>query len=111
MQQGVNAGLEDLRVRPVEYLVLRRQPEPWRPEDTILTLQAMFLDLSLWSANYEATCSAVVEHLPAGLAELLLPWSNPWDAPLQSGDVAGIGIPDSSAVDVRDVVLRRPDVA
>ena len=44
---GVNAGLADLRTRPWEYFVLRRQPAPWRPEDTVLTLDAMFLDLSL----------------------------------------------------------------
>jgi penicillin amidase len=99
---GVNAGLDDLRVRPVEYLVLRQRPAPWRPEDSILTLHAMFLDLSLWGASYEATCSAVRDQLPADLVELLLPWSNPWDAPLQPGPVAAIEIPDSTVVDVRD---------
>ena len=35
---GVNAGLDDLRVRPFEYLLLRQQPIPWRAEDTILTI-------------------------------------------------------------------------
>lgn len=99
---GVNAGLDDLRARPVEYLALRQQPVSWRPEDSILTLHAMFLDLSLWCASYEATCSALRDELPAELAEFLLPWSNPWDAPLQPGPVTAIEIPDSAAVDVRD---------
>jgi penicillin amidase len=99
---GVNAGLEDLRVRPVEYLVLRQSPAAWRPEDSILTLHAMFMDLSLWCASYEATCSAVRDQLPEELVELLLPWSNPWDAPLQAGSVPGIEIPDAAAVDVRE---------
>jgi penicillin amidase len=99
---GVNAGLADLRVRPVEYLVLRQQPERWQPEDSILTLHAMFLDLSLWCASYEATCSALDDQLREELVDLLLPWSNPWDAPLQTEPVSGIEIPDSAAVDVRD---------
>jgi penicillin amidase len=99
---GVNAGLNDLRVRPFEYLVLRQRPEPWRPEDSILTLHAMFIDLSLWSASYEANCSAVRDNLPEELARFLLPWSNPWEVPLQSGPVSGIEILDSSDVDVRE---------
>ena len=32
--EGVNAGLARLRARPWPYLLLRQQPQPWRPEDT-----------------------------------------------------------------------------
>ncbi|HET7266688.1 MAG TPA: penicillin acylase family protein, partial [Oleiagrimonas sp.] len=37
-RDGVNAGLEHLRVRPWEYLLLGTKPEPWRDADTLLTL-------------------------------------------------------------------------
>jgi penicillin amidase len=99
--EGVNAGLASLRVRPPEYLALRQQPQPWRPADTILTLHAMCLDLSLDTARTEAAYALVRDTLPPALADLLLPRANPWDAPLQPDPVRGIVIPDSHAVDVR----------
>ena len=37
---GVNAGLGRLAVRPFEYLVLRRQPEPWTARDSLLVAVA-----------------------------------------------------------------------
>jgi penicillin amidase len=39
---GVNEGLARLTVRPPEYLLLRASPQPWRPEDTVLAVHAMF---------------------------------------------------------------------
>ncbi len=98
---GVNAGLEDLRVRPPEYLFLRVKPEPWRPADTILTLHAMFLDLSYSNAATEKCWAAVRDNLPEALTGFLLPRSNRWEAPLQTDPVPGIVIPDSNEIDVR----------
>lgn len=98
---GVNAGLADLKVRPFEYLVLRQQPEPWRPADTVLTLYAMFLDLSLSTAWTEETYGLLKDNLPAALVELLLPRSNRWEAPLEDGPVPGVQLPDSTSLDLR----------
>ena len=98
---GVNAGLADLRVRPFEYLILRQQPEPWRPADTILTLHAMCLDLSLDTATAERVWTALRDQAPPALAAFLLPRSSPWNAPLQGDPVPGIAIPDSADCDVR----------
>ena len=99
---GVNAGLDGLRTRPFEYLILRQKPLPWRPADTILTLHAMFLDLSLSTAYTEEAWSVVRDNLPPALAEFLLPRANRWEAPLQTEPVPGIVVPDSTAFDVRD---------
>ncbi len=98
---GVNAGLDQLGARPFEYLLLRRQPEPWRPVDTILTLHAMCLDLSLSAADNEEAWAVVRDNLPVAWSEFLLPRSNPWNAPLQTGPVPGIAIPDTADCDVR----------
>ncbi len=43
--EGVNAGLDALRVRPPEYLALRVAPRHWQLEDTFLLVYAMFADL------------------------------------------------------------------
>ncbi|MBU8869575.1 MAG: penicillin acylase family protein [Gemmatimonadales bacterium] len=102
---GVNAGLDDLQTRPFEYLALRQKPDPWRPADTVLTLYAMFLDLTLSTVNDEKTWATARDNLPPALAEFLLPRGNRWEAPLQdyelSEPVSGVVLPDSSAVDVR----------
>ncbi|MFO7652762.1 MAG: penicillin acylase family protein [Candidatus Krumholzibacteriia bacterium] len=101
---GVNAGLADLTVRPWEYVVLRRQPAPWQPEDTVLALHAMFMDLSLVTAEIERSWACVRDRLPAELATFLLPTTNRWEAPLETdpaGEPEPVALPDSAAVDVR----------
>jgi penicillin amidase len=99
---GVNRGLDDLRVRPFEYLLLRQKPLRWKPEDSFLTLYAMFLDLSLVTARSDAARGAVHDAFPAGLAEYLLPRANRWEAPLQGDSPPLPVIPDSTVIDMRD---------
>ena len=50
---GVNQGLESLRARPWPYLLLRAHPEPWRAEDSLLVVYAMYYDLQDASARQE----------------------------------------------------------
>lgn len=99
---GVNAGLGALGVRPFEYLGLRKKPTPWTPEDCVLTLYAMFLDLSLSTASTERMSAMVAELLPEALADYLLTPAARWDAPLQEGPPYPAPIPDSSSVDLRN---------
>ncbi len=42
---GVNAGLAALGAKPFEYLLLRADPAPWRAEDSVLVVYAMFFEL------------------------------------------------------------------
>ena len=51
---GVNAGLAALAAPPFEYLVLRTTPEPWTPEDSMLTAIAMYVTLQGAQRDYEA---------------------------------------------------------
>ncbi len=99
---GVNAGLDNLRVRPFEYLLLRAKPEHWQPEDTLLTLYAMYLDLTFSSVHEERQLGMARDHLPEALFRFLTPQGHRWEAPLQDTPVPGVVIPDSSAVDVRN---------
>ena len=43
--KGVNAGLGSLAVKPFEYLLLGLQPAAWQPEDSVLVMFSMYLDL------------------------------------------------------------------
>ena len=80
--EGVNAGLEALTVAPFEYLVLRAEPAPWRPEDTVLGNLAMFFQLTDYDASRESGYAALVDGLPDEIGRFLFAPGNGWDAPL-----------------------------
>jgi penicillin amidase len=51
--EGVNTYLESQR-RPVEFILARYRPEPWRPEDTLLTVGVMsYVGLAQSQADIE----------------------------------------------------------
>lgn len=81
--EGVNRGLFALSTAPFEYLLLRKSPQPWRPEDTLLVIYAMYLDLQDRQWPRESARGLLYEQLPAALAEFLDPAGTEWDAPLQ----------------------------
>ncbi len=101
-RDGVNAGLGALAVRPWEYLLLRATPVAWREEDTLLTIDAMFLDLNGDGRNQReldlARWRAVLP--PAMLAFLVQPGSN-WDAALDGSGLPAIPIPGAEVFDLR----------
>jgi penicillin amidase len=80
--RGVNAGLATLRMKPFEYVVLRVQPEPWTPEDTLLVNYAMYFDLNDDDASRDSSYARLHESLESELVEFLMPEGTPWDAPL-----------------------------
>ena len=98
---GVNQGLERLKAPPFEYVLLRTQPQPWRPEDSALVIMAMALDLQDESGNYETALGSMRDTLPAALFEFLTPWGSEWDAPLMGGPMLPIDIPGPDVIDLR----------
>jgi len=51
--RGVNAGLASLKARPWEYLLLRAQPRPWLPEDSVLVAHSMWWQLQYGTLTAE----------------------------------------------------------
>ena len=81
---GANAGRDALGARPMEYLALRQEPEPWRPEDSILAAYAMALDLQFDGGfGLELARQAMDGALPPALVAFLTSPGDAWDAPLQ----------------------------
>ncbi|MCD7098985.1 penicillin acylase family protein [Stenotrophomonas sp. MMGLT7] len=102
---GVNAGLAALRVRPWPYLLLRRAPAPWRPEDSALAGYAMYFDLQDAGNRRELALDALRRALPPALFELLAHDGSSWDAPLQ-GPVRGDAVlPGADEVDLRKAAV------
>lgn len=104
---GVNAGLASLEAAPFEYALLRADPEPWQPEDSILVLLSMFVQLSDVNASGESKVSLMYDLLPAPLADFLLPVGTEWDAPLDGSAVPSPPLPGPEAVDLRRGPLSR----
>jgi penicillin amidase len=94
---GVNAGLGSLRSRPWEYWVLRARPEPWREEDSLLVLHAMWWQLQFGDIPRERLRDAVGARVATIVADasadeadsgparavlqFLFPRGTEWDAP------------------------------
>ncbi|MGF6753655.1 penicillin acylase family protein [Paraburkholderia sp. GAS42] len=82
---GVNDGLASLSARPFEYVVLRTRPAPWRAEDTLLVVYAMYFDLQSQEVRRILSRAALRDLLrdpvPDGLLAFLLPKQSHWDAP------------------------------
>jgi penicillin amidase len=100
---GVNAGLAALRARPIEYLVLRAEPRPWSPIDTVLATHAIWFDLTDADGERERELARLAAALPPAALALLMPRATPWDAPLRPAEPqpAIAPLPDAAALDLR----------
>jgi penicillin amidase len=102
-RDGVNAGLADLRVRPWEYLLLGTQPQPWRAQDSLLVVAAMYLDLNSDGRNErELHMAQMRAALPGALVDFLLAPDPDWEAPLSGRLSRRPVIPSAEAFDLRD---------
>ncbi len=99
--QGVNAGLAALRARPFEYFVLRADPVAWRPEDTLLVVDAMYLELQDDRGRREDRLALLYGALPAALSDFLAPRGTPWDAPLEGPAFELAEVPGPEVIDLR----------
>ncbi|HZM47287.1 MAG TPA: penicillin acylase family protein [Burkholderiales bacterium] len=98
---GVNEGLARLTVRPPEYLLLRASPQPWRPEDTVLAVHAMFFQLADAPAGYEARSAALRDCVPGPVAAFLAGNDAAWAAPVDGGTLEVSPLPEAASYDLR----------
>ncbi len=100
---GVNAGRESLTARPFEYFVLGTEPQPWQPEDSILAVYAMFMQLNDSRASKEVRRGFAHNVLPAEVYEWLYPQGTPWDAPLLGDPRSVRSVPTPDVFSLREV--------
>jgi penicillin amidase len=98
---GVNAGLRALGDKPFEYVLLRAEPRPWRPEDSILVIYAMYFDLHDWRTRVETDLGVVRDHVPAQVFDFVVPPGTEWDAPLDGSGFATPPVPGRDVLDLR----------
>src|SRR5436305_9273294 len=98
---GVNAGLAALGAPPFEYLALRGAPAPWRAEDAILAVFAMFFQLNDPAGRRESDLGLMHDLLPAPLFDFLAPRGTEWDAPVVGEAFPTPPIPGPEVYDLR----------
>jgi penicillin amidase len=98
---GVNAGLAALKKKPFEYLVLRQEPAPWLPEDSILIIYAMTLDLQDSSGTYELSLATLRDQLGTAGVAFFAPLISPGDAALDGSTAPLAPLPPPSNLDLR----------
>lgn len=94
---GVNQALRDLRKKPWEYFLLKCNPEVWRPEDSLLVSQSIYLFLEGSDLGWHRANGLIHDILPKDLAEFLTAKGSGWDSPIQ-GDafpVPPVPLPES----------------
>ena len=98
---GVNAGLGALGEHPFEYLVLRDQPQPWRPEDTLLVVYAMTLDLQEEEGAQERRLMVLRDQLGLEGVAFFAPLTAPSDAALDGTTAPLPAIPGPKVINLR----------
>lgn len=98
---GVNTGLAALKTRPFEYGILRQRPQPWRPEDSVLVIFAMYFDLQDAYDRRASDLALLREILPKPLFDFLNVQGTQWDAPIIGQPMTTPAIPAANEVDIR----------
>ncbi|HUA81277.1 MAG TPA: penicillin acylase family protein [Dyella sp.] len=103
-RDGVNAGLSNLRKKPWEYMLLRAKPDPWRSEDTMLVIAAMYLDLNDEGRNERELHLAQMQAvLPKSLVNFLISPDPNWEAPLKGAVSPSPVVPTADVYDLHHV--------
>ncbi|HVR96205.1 MAG TPA: penicillin acylase family protein, partial [Thermoanaerobaculia bacterium] len=98
---GVNAGLGALAAKPFEYVPLRLAPAPWKAEDSILVVLAMFRELQGGDPGVESSKGMMADLLPRQLFDFLTPAGTEWDAPIEGGPIPMPPLPGPEVIDLR----------
>lgn len=94
---GVNQGLAELRTQPFEYLLLRGEALPWKPEDTILSVMAMYLNLQPATPQRELDRARAAKALGAEMSAFLYPVTTELDAPIDGSRLPEPPLPSAIA--------------
>jgi penicillin amidase len=93
--KGVNQGLSDLSAQPFEYTLLNAQPSNWQPEDSLLVLYSMYMDLQYEFGDREQTLGVLKALLPEDSYRFLTPEGSNWDAAIDNTEYAPTAIPNN----------------
>jgi penicillin amidase len=98
---GVNAGLAALAEQPFEYLTLRTTPRPWLPEDSVLVIYALTMDLQDPVNRREQTLMVLRDTFGEEAVAFFAATQTPADAALDGSTAPLVPIPGPKLIDLR----------
>ncbi len=98
---GVNAGLSSLGTKPFEYFILGTEPRRWKIEDSVLTIDAMFMELNDERAARDIKRGFAKLALPEDVYDWMYPDGSEWDAPIVGEPRRDKAIPGPTSLDLR----------
>jgi len=101
--EGVNAGLDSLKVKPFEYFVLGTEPQEWVALDSLLAVYAMYMDLNDSRATKEVRRGLAHSVLPPEVYSWMYPQGTSWDAPIMGEPREAAPIPSADVYSIRNV--------
>lgn len=99
--EGVNAAAAAQGARPFEYLLLGQAPAPWRAEDSILVVHAMWIDLQGLDGADEQQRGRLAAALPEAAWRLAVAPDPNWEAPLDGSRLPEVPLPAPAEYDLR----------
>lgn len=103
---GVNWGLQhgfiEKEAKPFEYHLLRVEPAPWQPEDSLLIVCAMYEELQASQKVVEMARSNIAAAFPPEVAKFFDPDGTQWDAAIDFSTVPIAPIPTAVQINVRE---------
>jgi penicillin amidase len=102
-RDGVNRGLEALKARPFPYLLTNTRPVPWRSEDSVLVVKAMYFTLNDSGNHRELAFSTMRAVLPETAYRFLTASGGAWDAPLVGAAFEWPEPPSPEELDLRRI--------
>ena len=105
---GVNAGLAQLGAKPWQYLLLRADPTPWQPVDSLLVIGEMFWMLQGNSVDEGLERAQLRECVGGELFDWLEPRGGKWDAALDGSVLTPGAMPGPDVLDLRSLAPTAP---
>ena len=107
---GANSGLHQLKAKPFEYYLLGVEPRKWAPQDCILVIYAMALDLQEKPGHVQLALDALKRVLPQKAFEFFAPRFSSWDAPLDGSESSSPApFPNEKEFDLRTAENKLPE--
>ena len=107
---GANLGLRQLKAMPFEYYLLGVEPRRWTPQDCILVIYAMALDLQDRPGHVELALDALKRALPQKAFEFFAPKFSSWDTPLDGSECSyQPSVPNRNDFDLRMAKNQLPE--
>jgi penicillin G amidase len=85
--RGINRYIAEKHPLPVEFVLLRYDPDPWRPADTLLIIGYMYQTLTT-SWRWDLNRPTVSAHIGKERAAFLYDQTSPFDHPIVGAEIA-----------------------